>query len=280
MIKVINLFDDFLNFYLENKSLDIFEVWERFYKDNHEKFYLKLIEDLKKDNINYIEIGRINLKNFEDKIDILKNISENILKVKDVIYKKGKEFLNFDLKIIIYIGLGIFAGWATLFENSLTIIFDLVKIDELNWGSYKKLSGLFSHELSHLIHMNLRKDCKEFEEEVEPVFLLYIEGFAQKFGENFVKGDIWYMFNDKELNWCKENINFLKEEYYNRVEIGESINDFFGDWYNIKGKKMTGYFLGYRFIEFLEENFDIINISKIEKENLNDYFLKFITMRV
>lgn len=275
MIKIVNLFDEFLNFYLKNKVQDKFNIWEKFYKERYENLYLKLVEDLNKDNIDYKKIGKINLFNFERKINKLEEIKDNILKVYDEIYKIGKDYINFDFQIIIYIGLGISAGWATLFEKNLTILFDLIKIDELNWGSYKKIRGLFSHELSHLIHMNLRGDYEEFEKENDSIFLLYVEGFAQKFGEYFAKEDIWYMFKDEDLKWCKENQIFLKEEYFKRVKNCESVNDFFGDWYDIKGKKMVGYYLGYKFIEFLENHLNLINISKLNLKEINDYFLLF-----
>jgi len=275
LIKIVNLFDEFLNFYLKNKVQDKFNIWEKFYKEKYENLYLKLVEDLNKDNIDYKEIGKINLFDFERKINKLKEIKDNILKVYDEIYKIGKDYINFDFKIIIYIGLGISAGWATLFEKNLTILFDLIKIDELNWGSYKKIRGLSSHELSHLIHMNLRGDYEEFEKENDSIFLLYVEGFAQKFGEYFAKEDIWYMFKDEDLKWCKENQIFLKEEYFKRVKNCESVNDFFGDWYDIKGKKMVGYYLGYKFIEFLENHLNLINISKLNLKEINDYFLLF-----
>ncbi len=275
MIKIVNLFDDFLNFYFKNKFEDLFHLWEKFYKEKYENLYLKLVEDLKKDNIDYKEIGRISLFDFGYKTNKLKEIKENILKFYDKIYKIEKDYINFDFQIIIYIGLGISAGWAILFEKDLTILFDLIKIDELNWGSYEKIRGLFSHELSHLIHMNLRGDYDEFEKENDSVFLLYVEGFAQKFGEYFVQEDIWYMFKDEDLKWCKENQIFLKEEYFKRVKNCESVNDFFGDWYDIKGKKMVGYYLGYKFIEFLENHLNLINISKLNLKEIKDYFLLF-----
>lgn len=83
------------------------------------------------------------------------------------------------------------------------------------------------------------------------------------------------MFNDEDLKWCKENQIFLKEEYFKRVKNCESVNDFFGDWYDIKGKKMVGYYLGYKFIEFLENHLNLINISKLNLKEIKDYFLLF-----
>ena len=47
MIKIVNLFDDFLNFYFKNKFEDLFHLWEKFYKEKYENLYLKLLEDLK-----------------------------------------------------------------------------------------------------------------------------------------------------------------------------------------------------------------------------------------
>jgi hypothetical protein len=38
---------------------------------------------------------------------------------------------------------------------------------------------------------------------------------------------------------------------------------------------MTGYYLGYKFIDFLENKFDLINISKLNLIEIKDYFLLF-----
>ena len=51
------------------------------------------------------------------------------------------------------------------------------------------------------------------------------------------------------------------EKYLRRVESGESVRNFFGSWFEIRGKKQTGYFLGHEFIRWLEEEHSLQEIT-------------------
>ena len=50
-------------------------------------------------------------------------------------------------------------------------------------------------------------------------------------------------------------------EYLIRVEKGEPVHDFFGSWFNIQGKKQTGYFLGHEIIRALEGTYSLREIA-------------------
>ncbi|MDI6860872.1 MAG: hypothetical protein QMD25_02495 [Caldisericia bacterium] len=279
MIKIIDTTNDFINYYLENCcKKNGYIIWDEFYGKRYDKFYKKIIEDLKKQNINIKELFNLN------ELDLIKNlknfyeISKNFINSTKIVENKIKKFIDFDkdIKIFIYLGFNIYAGWATFFDMNFVIIFDLLKIKELKWTTLNKTLGLLSHEISHIIHMNLRGDIENFEENEESHFLLYTEGFAQWFGEKLVNENIWYPFNEGDLNWCQKNVDFLKKEFLYRIEKNLKTYDFFGDWFDIKGVRMTGYFLGYNFIKFLEKFLDFNSIVKLKDEEIKYYLVIFL----
>ena len=47
------------------------------------------------------------------------------------------------------------------------------------------------------------------------------------------------------LEWRQANKSWLASEFLHRVDSEETLQDFFGSWYNIQGHKQCGYFLGF-----------------------------------
>lgn len=48
------------------------------------------------------------------------------------------------------------------------------------------------------------------------------------------------------------------------VDCGESVSDFFGHWYEIDGKRQTGYFLGHEALRELGKQFDLKEIAVMD----------------
>lgn len=279
MIKIVDTTKDFLNYYLKNyNKKKKYIIWDEFYSERYNEYYKKIIEDIKKQNLNINDLFVLNGLDFIKNSKIFHEISNNIINSSKIVESKIKKFIDFDKDIIIFIYLGfcISAGWATILGENFVIIFDLLKIKELKWTNLNKTCGLVSHEISHIIHMYLRGDIEKFENNQDPYFLIYIEGFAQWFGEKLTNENIWYPFNESDLDWCQKNLNFLKKEFLIRVENNLKTLDFFGDWFDIKGKRMTGYFLGYNFIKFLENFLDVYSIIKLSDDKIKKYLLNFL----
>lgn len=280
MIKVVDTTNDFLNYYLKNygKKKEYIIIWDVFYSKNYGKFYEKIIDDIEKENIDIKELFNLNEFYLIENTKVFYETSKNLINSTKKVEIMIKEFIDYDIDIIIFIyfGFDISAGWATFFDENFVIMFDLLKIKELKWTNSNKTLGLVSHEISHIIHMNLRGDLENFEENEKSHFSLYVEGFAQWFGEKLVSKDIWYPFNKSHLNWCQKNIEFLKKEFLFRIENNLKTYDFFGDWFDIKGKKMTGYFLGYNFIKYLENFLDFKSIIKLKDEEIKNHVINYL----
>jgi len=81
--------------------------------------------------------------------------------------------------VVIYVGIGLGAGWATTYRGSPAILFGLENIAEEGWTDTPTLRGLIAHELSHLLHGYWRQEAgRRFRS--GPLRQLYVEGFADR----------------------------------------------------------------------------------------------------
>ncbi|QDA31317.1 hypothetical protein FH039_06510 [Thermococcus indicus] len=177
-----------------------------------------------------------------------------------------------DYNIVIYVGLENGAGWVTEFKGKPAILFGLEAVAELGW--YDGIAGLIAHEFGHLVHWLMRnEDLEKLEENA--IMGLYTEGFAQRV-EDSITGRPWHLEYDGWFEWCTRNERRIKEEFARRVRENEPLNPFFGSWYELFGMKFTGYYLGYRFIRWLEETLSFEEIAKLEKEKVRGMILEFL----
>lgn len=174
--------------------------------------------------------------------------------------------------IVIYVGLENGAGWVTEFMGKPSILFGLEAIAELKW--YNKLEGLIAHEFGHLVHWLLRGENIEKLED-EQIIWLYTEGFAQRV-EDLISGRPWHLEEKGWFKWCEEHGEVIKKEFLRRVEEKEPLNPFFGSWYTLFGQQYLGYYLGYKFICWLEQEFSLEEIATMEKEVIKRKILKFL----
>ncbi|MHA1612976.1 MAG: hypothetical protein ACTSYU_13040, partial [Promethearchaeota archaeon] len=105
-----------------------------------------------------------------------------------------------------------------------------------------------------------------------PYWDLYEEGFAMR-AEHKIMG--LESFHEAEgqtnwLTWCRENRNWLAKEYLASVGDKKLIRRFFGSWYDIKGQKQTGYFLGHEILKDWETNQDFKEIACLSMESIDE----------
>jgi hypothetical protein len=190
---------------------------------------------------------------------------DNLLTVCQGVYNQCRQKLQFDsdLVCVIYIGIGVGAGWATSYQGNPAVLFGLENIAQENWQEQDTLSGLMAHELGHLVHFHWRK-LAELADETDPWWQLYSEGFAQ-YSEQYILNQLRWHINGEEnedwLGWCEANVNWLVGEFLRRVDEGEDIRPFFGSWFNLQGYKQTGYFLGYYLINLLRQTNSLQEIA-------------------
>lgn len=164
--------------------------------------------------------------------------------------------MDVDATVVMYLGLCSGAGWATELDGRPAVLLGLEKIVELDWCDDASMAALIDHELGHLWHFQHRT-APEFPSAA--LWQLYTEGMAMYF-EQRLAGDRLYFHQNKNgwLAWCEANRDALLDEYARRVAVGESVQDFFGDWCSYQGHSDVGYYLGsvlvWRFAERCTEN--------------------------
>ncbi len=107
--------------------------------------------------------------------------------------------LNFNITLVIYVGIGCGAGWTTTYSGQPSILLGLENIAEQKWHTKSKLQCLISHEIGHLVHMKWRDEWETFEKNEDPLFQLYSEGFAQRCEHVIVGKETWHMARNKKM---------------------------------------------------------------------------------
>lgn len=178
-----------------------------------------------------------------------------------------------DSNVVFYLGLCNGAGWATELDGRPAVLLGLEKIVELGWTGERDMIGLLYHELGHQWHFqNRMAESREETAEEKAVWQLYTEGVAMRF-EQMMCGDPRFYHQDTDgwLDWCEENRGRLALEYLKRVENGESIQDFFGDWCAFEGHSDVGYYLGAEAIRLAQEENGLQEVLDFSLEQVLNY---------
>jgi hypothetical protein len=256
--KALDTYESFLVFWAQSRSKGLDEqirLWQTMYMRKYPELLRKQVNSYK-EIADWQEIAKRIFSMLPHRLNLLKRARENILDLYEPIYRKAATCLRLDFNItfVIYVGIGCGAGWATTYREQPAVLLGLENIAEEKWHTKKKLAGLLSHEIGHLAHMRWRKEWEEFKKaEEDPIFRLYSEGFAQTCEHSILERETWHMSEGKEwLEWCERHKKWLAREFSKRLERKAPVNDFFGSWFSIQGRKQTGYFLGYGFIQELQ----------------------------
>ncbi len=288
---LLDTFPEFLKFWKRAKNKNIKEqigLWEKDYMSKFPELFEKQKRDYEEQGINWREIAEKRIFPFIDKnIKGIRETHELLIKILPEIYKKSVKTseqifdIEFPLNCVIYVGIGCGAGWVTDYENKISIFFGIENIVECGWTDEESLSGLIAHEIGHVVHRILRKKFNEKWEQ-NPYFQLYYEGFAQRFVELVFNKPFFYQAkgDNKWLEFCENNKKFLAKEFLEFASQGKPLNIFFGSWFNIKGHKETGYFLGTLVIKVLEQKYNLKQIAVMnEKEIKEDVQFSLLSLK-
>lgn len=274
-MRIINTFDSISKCYV-NGNFDI-NAWRKYTSI----FSLELSDKCEQDSQSYNFAKDIlpvlnNAFTFHEKMEsannsflsISKKLKRNIDKISHT---------DLELDIILYLGLCNGAGWATTLDGKNAILLGIEKIIELNWQGETEMQALIFHEVGHIWHKTHGNLYFDISTETEKSILqLYQEGVAMKC-EHLLCGDDNYYHQNKDnwLDWCVENESQIKNEYLKRMNNNASTQDFYGDWCNYCGYSDVGYFLGCKFIEYLEKEYTLIEIANLNFEVLFSKFKSY-----
>lgn len=226
------------------------------YKDK----IFEVLNDLQKN----IELAK---KAHQSFVNATKNLSNEI---------NNKFNVDLDVTIILYLGLGNAAGWATTINNQKVVLIGLEKVVELGWCSESDMKALIYHELGHIYHSHFEHKNHLLNNRRKGIYQLYSEGIAMVFEQTLCNDTDYYHQNTNDwLDWCKENENLIKTEYLKRIQNKESVQDFFGDWRSFMDHSDVGYYLGTSFVRFLMNDYSLQEIASMKLSVVLKYFYRF-----
>lgn len=282
--KILDTFNDFVKYWTiasQKNTAQKLRLWQDVYMSKYPELLEKQIRNYEKEGFDWREIavGKV-FPRLNGYFPLMQEARENLLRICGSTYERTVRLLgiNFPIFFVIYVGIGCGAGWATQYKAYPACLLGLEQIAKLGWHTKEKLKSLLAHEIGHLVHMTWRGGIEKSETcEEDPLFILYSEGFAKRC-EYFILGkEAWNEANNENwVTWCKEHKRRLAKEYLYRTDSKKPVNDFFGDWLNIQGKKQTGYFLGWNFVLWLEKNHDLRDIATFPFEKVKEKARRYL----
>lgn len=255
-------------------------LWEKYINTIHPKLKALCLEDMNRT----IQTGLFSFEN--DYLPILNDVILNnkareetvknfhsITKTLDqeIISKFGK---TVDVEIVLYLGLCNGAGWVEEIDGKTYVLLGIEKIIELKWYDLKTMKGLIYHELGHAYHNEYTKLDQTFDNNKDKfLWQLFTEGVATFF-EQTLEGNYNQYHEDQDSwkEWCDLNYDKIKQDFNQDLQTMTFENQrYFGDWVSYNGKGNVGYYLGTKFIHYLNEKYkfeDILSfdINKVKKE--------------
>jgi hypothetical protein len=249
---------------------DWLSCWAERYMPHWPGLHQMVLKDYADQGDDWRQIAREHVfPGMNDKLPAIDRTYRNLRRSIKPIEQKVRSVLDFDdpVRYVLYVGLGNGAGWVTKYEGSWAVFFGLEGIVDSGFDRPPSLEGLVAHELGHVLHHTWR-EAHGLTAGTGPWWQLYEEGFAQRCESETMSGDSWHMSHsladDDWLAWCHENRAWLAAEFLRVVDQGQSIRPFFGSWYDLRGRKQTGYFLGQQVISRLADSMTLRDIALID----------------
>jgi hypothetical protein len=273
---IIDTFPQFRSFWkaAQHKPMAAqIDTWASEYMSQWPELLEKQVDDYKSEEEDWRQIARDKVFPFlGQRLPAMETAHQNLLRFCAPLHDSAQRVLEFesDINFVIYVGIGCGAGWVTTFDNTPAILFGLENIAECGWIHPPELTGMLAHEIGHVAHFHWR-ETSSIPNGSGPWWQLYTEGFAQRCEHLILGEDTWHMRGkgrgDDWLDWCQDQKSWLADEFLQRVDAGESVRPFFGSWFEIRGRKQCGYFLGHELIRRLEIGLDLKEIALLDSSD-------------
>lgn len=260
-------------------NIEVFDAWN-VYMETYPNIKKHCITDSKGYDTKY-DIEPVILRALTVDYNLLDIAHKNYLEqTRNITVKFNNLFnLNEEIEIYFYIGLCNGAGWATEINGKRTVLIGAEKIVELQWHEKTKIRSLISHELCHIAHSLIRKEplyLADGDMTIKNIWKLYIEGFAERYGQKLNFDGVYSERGDEWTKWCKENYVNLCEVYLHRIENNLSTDDFYGDWNEYKGHSDLGYYIGCEFIRYIGEKKTVAELASLEVSVVRKLIINYL----
>ncbi|MCP4429274.1 MAG: hypothetical protein GY803_32725 [Chloroflexi bacterium] len=268
-VRIIDAFPAFLDFWREAADEAIetqIEAWATDYMAAWPELLTKQQADYVGMGEDWRQIAREKVfPGLAARLPAMREAYERLRPLIQPIFTQAQEKLEveLDVVIVIYVGIGCGAGWVTTYAGQPAILFGLENIAEEGWLDEEALVGLLAHEIGHVVHFHWLDENGRVPGE-DPWHQLYNEGVAQHIEHLVLGRDTWHMIGRSLdwLDWCEANLGWLAAEFLRVVDGGrEAVRPFFGSWFDVRGYKQTGYFLGCQLIRRLAARMTLREIA-------------------
>ncbi len=270
---VIDTFPAFLTLWARVQGYPLeaqIDAWVSEYMSAWPELLAKQQEDYASEGYDWRQVAQERIfPHLDERVPAMRTAHDYLLAVGEPTYARAQRALDFDAEAIfvIYVGIGCGAGWVTHYNKVPAVLFGLENVAEEGWTDSNTLAGLAAHETGHLVHFYWR-DQHHCAKGSGPWWQLYTEGFAQRCESLILGRASWHMSlsagEGDWLAWCRANLGWLAAEFQRVVDAGESVRPFFGSWFQLRGRKQTGYFLGHELVRHLETEMTLQEIALLD----------------
>lgn len=265
---VVDLWPEFVEFWRAHDGLGASEQvdgWLRVLEERQPAIHERYLAAMAEDGQDWAEdLLQRHWPSLPERLSQMAEVHSRLPELFHCIATRTREALGTDLEpvlVIVPVGYG---GWATKYQGRPACDLGLDTIVELEWTSQEALEGLVAHELGHLAHYCWRGESIEYRVR-GPLWDIYEEGFAQVCERLVTRRDkshlVWYQPGWSQ--WCQAHRGMLAREFLSRVEMGGSLDGFFGSYpeCNIEGYREAGYFLGQEVIGEWLRDMDLHHVA-------------------
>lgn len=157
--------------------------WEGEYLADWPELLEKLKRSYSEAGVNWKRIARSRIfPHLIERLSRMRTLHRSLLRSLPSSWRASRRVLKLDfpVRFVIYVGIGVGAGWATGYGGKPACLFGLENAAEASAGKIGGTVGLVSHEVAHLAHGVWRRQSglRAIELPRRPLWQLYEEGFA------------------------------------------------------------------------------------------------------
>ncbi len=256
--QVLDTFPAFERYWraVRSKPIEVqIDRWEYEYMAAWPELLEKQQRNYSEEGVDWKRIARTRIfPHLPERLALMRRLHRNLLKTLPESWSRTRRALKLDfpVRFVIYVGIGVGAGWATRYGGQPACLFGLENIAEIAPAEDGGSSGAVSHEVAHLANDEWRRrsGLRGIEGPGGPYWQLYEEGFATECERCIEEPRSFRLRTGRPdwLPWCTSHRAWLAAKFLRDVRARRSLRPFFGSWYKIRGHIECGYYLGQQIV--------------------------------
>jgi hypothetical protein len=253
-LQILDTFPAFERYWrgVRSESLEVqIDRWEHEYMAPWPQLLEKQKTNYSEEGVDWKRIARSRVfPHLWERLPRMRQLHSNLLNMLPDSWLKTQRTLKLDFPVqfVIYVGIGVGAGWATEYNSQPACLFGLENAAEITSGKDGRYPAAVPHEVAHLAHDEWRKQAglRGVNNPGGPYWQLYQEGFATECERRIEDARTFRIRTGRAdwLSWCSSHRTWLAAKFLRDVKAHRSVRPFFGSWYNIHGQIECGYYLG------------------------------------